>query len=536
MEQIISTIGQIAKIDKLPARVSLSAVPNYMQVSSKNTEEAKIEPIIIEIGDVDWQLGEQDLPKLMLTITSLHDKTAHKFYGTTTANQVNASTFFINKGQTHITTENLKSCLMKNNFISSNFELNVSFNTNKLYIKPMGVGEGYGFTLKSEEVKFIASPEQTFTFPSQDTIDNGKNDAYIELDVYSNSPVKLGETYDRNNIQHQGKYMTTIQKAYFKQPLWFNLNATFGNSTSYSIDVLKKQNTGWQDAGSAKNFYFMGYKNDGVNKQPFCYSDIFYVINGYGRNLENNEMEKYVYADQLSEMIYPLTHQPTLTHVKEQIHFFNFLASKAGQEDLTLTLIYKLYTQSGTYIDSIMGNQLPKKDFKTVNTIKLDIDQAMKAANNVGIVKVCLSDGNKEVSHPLTYRILPYSLHKVRDFAFLNALGGWSSFGFADNLETNFSTSNETIFKTQTPDFNISSQIESVYSIESKEKFTIQTMPIRPEVAEWLREMSTSQAVYELDSERYIIVDEMKIKYNTGDDLVLVEMKYRYSDAYNGRI
>lgn len=533
---MINTLDNKANIDKQPAQVSLSAVPNYMQISSSMPENSVIEPIKLTIGNTSWQEDPEDDAKLMLTITSLIDNTEHKFYGTMIENKISANTFFIKKEKAEITAQNLKSCLMKNNFITSNFELNIPFNTKILSIKPMGVGECYGFKIKSEDANFLDTPEKTFTFESNDTIDNGKGNALIELDVYTDSPVTLGETFEPTQAKHQGKYMTTIQKAYFKQPLWFNLNATFGNSTRYTIDFLDKEKKGWLDAGTCRNFHFMGFKNDGVNKEPFCSSQMFYVLNGYGRNLEENDMENYIYTAEEQKVISPLTLQPTLTHIKGQTQLFNFIASKPNNPKGSVALVYKLYTQSHQEIDQIVAHEIEYNKLNIVNTIRLEIDEMMKDIPNVGIVEVCLLSNNAEVSAPLTFHILPNCLHKVKDFAFLNSLGGWSSFGFMDNKGIDFSTSSETIFKTQTPDFTISSQIESVYNKESKEHFTVQTMPIRPQVAEWLKEISTSQAVYELDSKRYIIVEDMKIKYNTGDDLLRVEMKYRYSDSYNGRI
>ncbi|SBW07338.1 hypothetical protein KL86DYS2_13146 [uncultured Dysgonomonas sp.] len=58
-------------------------------------------------------------------------------------------------------------------------------------------------------------------------------------------------------------------------------------------------------------------------------------------------------------------------------------------------------------------------------------------------------------------------------------------------------------------------------------------MPVRREVCNWFKEMSASRMVYELATQRYIIVDEMNIKPNSKDELYRVEMKYHYSDSYN---
>lgn len=550
----------IAKISKKPQQVSLSGVPNYIEFENRYSKSNDFIDFSIGILFGHYKLSPEEDRKEILTITEIETNEKYILYGTDKKDKVNDNTFFINTTKESII-ENFRVCLLKNKFISSNFKLSTLFELDMdnefsgdiyLHFKSLGTGKQYNFTIDISGYEIFLMPEEhrtsdvsyyQFVFESQnsDTITNGEKDVKIELDVFSNSDLQLGNIFSPQNENHQGTYFTTIQKSYFNQPLWFNLNSTFGNNTSSSNQFLHTE--GWCDPGTVKDFRFVASRNNGYEKEPFYISDIFYVIKGYGRNLDNHNLDDYIFDYNKCNIIKPLTNQPILTHAKGQSHFFNFIASKNITNGHSLHLIYRLYTQSGKYIDSLIADELTYRNCKTLNTVKLKIDEAIGDHKNIGKVKVYLTKGSSEaskddlqVSEELTFHILPQCLHCIKDFAFLNPLGGWSSYGFIDNTAVNLSSSANTIFKTQTPYSTISSEIEAVHTKEVKEQFTVQSMPVSVEVAKWLQEMSTSEAVYELSTKRYIIVDEMKIKYNTNDELVRVEMKYRYSDSYNGLI
>lgn len=551
----------IAKISKKPQQVSLSGVPNYIEFENLEPENGTPIRFTIGINSEYITLGEKEESRKVLTITNTQAKEEYIFYATDKKKYVDDRTFYVNCEQ-HIITENLKTCLLKNSFISNNFFLKTSFYTEDSHefevygriidFLSMGVGEKYNISIKLEQDldffeidnSFYDSEvgEYIFTSTSKDSIarEDGINTS-IDLDIYTNTKIPLGGNPTDSPFDIQGNYLTSIRKTYSYQPLWFNLNSTFGNNANYSSQFLHTDE--WNDPGTVKNFHFIAYRNDGINREPFYVSDIFYTIKGYGRNLDNHDLKDYILDYSKNNLIKPLTNQPPLTHVRGQKHFFNFIASKSYKNTDSVFLIYRLYTQSGKYIDSFIADELTYGNCKTLNTVKLKIDEAIGKHKNIGKVKVYLTKGSSptskddlQVSEELTFHILPDCLYRVKDFAFLNPLGGWSSYGFIDNTEVNLSSSANTIFKTQTPYSTISSEIEAVHTKEVKEQFTVQSMPVSVEVAKWLQEMSTSEAVYELSTKRYIIVDDMKIKYNTNDELVRVEMKYRYSDSYNGLI
>lgn len=545
------------------AKVSLSGLPNFQIFKSKESGKGKkvnfelrvVANSFIPSGDKGYES--------VLRITDVSAKEPYEFKATNNPEQVNSSTFFVHS-KSYITAENLKVCLMSNKFIASNFKVTVKISNNVpqdiVCIESLGAGSMYDVEVISFNPDLLVSSlgvDGSYSSLSKDSIDvDGTNSVNIELDIYTDNNLFIGEQFDSVTHNETGRYMTTISKAYYGQPLWFDLNSTFRNSVAYSDQFLTA--TEWCDAGTAKDYRFIAYTTDGVNKAPFYMSDVFHVLKGYGRNLDIHKanegaftyhMEKYLFNKNATEkdatLIEPLTTQPILTHVLGQAQYFNFISTKKEKESYDLNLIYELYTQSMQPIlvndNACIRHMQNRHNFSTVSTIRLDIDHYLEAYPNVGVVKVYLGRGLQAISNPQVYNVLPSMLHNVKSFAFLNSLGGWSSYGFVDNTEVDFSTSGETIFKTHTPDYQIYSQIESVTNKEVTEKFTVQTMPIHPQVADWLKEMSTSEAVYELDTKtnqnhRYVVLEEMKLKHTEQDGLVRVSMKYKYSDSFNGRI
>lgn len=356
-------------------------------------------------------------------------------------------------------------------------------------------------------------------------------DYEIQLDVYRDTGIFLGED-DKTAL---GTYVTTLSKAYTAQPLWFDVNAIAQNIYKDEfIDAI-----GWCDPGTVADHRFVAKRFNGYNTDTFYISDVLYTVTGYTRNLERNDLSAYIYNTIENNRVKPLTRQPRLTHIKGQAHYFSFLlsdpyhSSRGAEINDKISLLYKLYTQSGNYLTTIKAYERDLSKMKVANTIRLNLDWATDQAERVGRVDVYLARKGVAVSEALQFDILPACLHKVNDFAFLNSLGGWDTFNFGGMEQTDFKTETTTINKMQTPGYKVKSQLESVYSKEVTEQFIAQTAPINAEVVDWLKELASSVAVYQLATKRYIIIDELNIKHNSRDDLFTLQMKYHYSDTYN---
>jgi len=529
----------IAKESETPAIVSLSSNPNYIQFESLN-DPSENKHIEISLQVLDTSV---DLEKTEIVIVESRYNARHELIGTRSRSEVNNSTFFIHEDKA-ITAENIRACLMSDIFFRSNFYMTIPAvnNTSSLdngatiIIKSIGTGANYAFTFEAINNSFIKLTGNPSNTSNNDTINNGAGDCEIDLELYRDTNIFLGVDDTPQNSVSIGSYITKLTKAYYNNPIWFDLNSLIGSSKVFSSDFLSFDS--WSNTGTVTDFRFIARKFDGVNREPFYISNALYAITGYNRNLEANDLSEYVYNTQVKNIVKPLTKQPTLNHIKGQRQYFNFLLSdpdrniNLGAGEYNLGIMYKLYSQSRKLIGRVIAHEQNRKLFNIANTIRLDIDGAIEDYN-VGYVEVCLCRSGVEISDPLKFTILPECLYKINDFAFLNSLGGWSSFNFSGTETTDFKTSTNVISKTQTPKHTISSEIESVYSKEVDEKFIAQTMPINETVANWLKELSSSIAVYELSTKRYIIVDELNIKPNSKDELFRLEIKYHYSDSYN---
>lgn len=509
-------------------------------------------------------LGYNNITKF--TITEERTKTPHVFEGTTDIADIGGGKFYL--GPRALTplpiwdlsqiAESLRNCLQENDFMGTNFDITIPPVRNsdgtfgkgtKIKIKAKGNGGDYAFKLEPEDavnfskdfINVTGNPEEIV---SNDSIAEGYSPVEIHLDIHKDTGVFLGMD-DTPNEGNMGTYVMTLTKAYSYTPLWFNTNIL--KSDKIFLDFSKTSR--WFNPGTVQDYRFTAKRFIASDKHYenslFLYSNVHYAITGYQRTLEKNDLSNYIYDMENDNIVKPLTSQPELFHSKGQNQYFNFILSDSSHYNFLsgkLGITYKLYTQSGRYMAERTTHAQAISDFNIINSIKLNIDEAMDGYDNIGLVEVYLSHlyPNEEIfsiiSKPISFRILPECMYPVNDFAFLNSLGGWSSFNFPGTAQTDFKATTNTIYRTHTPDKNIHDTIESVYNKEVEEKFTVQTMPITREVCDWLKELSTSKAVYELSTERYIVVDELNIKQNSKDDLFRLEMKYHYSDSYNGAV
>ncbi|MDR1501612.1 MAG: hypothetical protein LBT43_04070 [Prevotella sp.] len=512
-------------------------------------EVSRFNDFIVRIGDPADTYNKDDNPFIDITLqhgTIAHDSDneltfkeyltgiKHTFYYTTDKSKVSSNTYFA--GSTiKITTENLRACLINNSFLRNNFDIIIlPSSPDKIEMKSKGTGNKYAFSVEKNPLSIKITGDPLLT-TDNDSLTKDFGDCEIQLDIYKDTGILPGI----KDYTKMGTYATTLSKSYFGMPLWFDMNTMWANTNTYSDKFLEGK--GWHNTGTMTDFRFVAKRFNGVETETFYHSDVLFALTGYDRNLEKNNLSEYVYDISRNNEAEPLTRQPVLTHIRGQKQYFNFILSDPAPESndtqCKLGILYKVYTQADSYLDYEVSDVQDKGKYNAVNTACLDIDKVvLDKYAKAGIVRVYLCRDGKAVSKALTYRILPDCLYKVNDFAFLGSLGGWCSFNFGGTEQTDFKSETTTIHRTQTPEYTTSSRIESVFNKDVTEQFTVQTLPINREVAEWLKEISASIAVYELSTKRYVIVDELNVKHNSKDDLFVLQMKYHYSDSYNARI
>ena len=571
-----------------PDRFTLVHNANFIRFSDKgNKKQNRPVSLRLEVKATAFPGTEEEQPitdTALAAITNIRIKESKTGYeytirGTYEKGMVNSHTFFIARQNDTIeglpgkltqeealgvSARNLCACLRDKAFFRNNFDISVPVEIKSgseqvkeghvVDILSKGCGAQYDFSI-SYHCDFLKStplPEQNENIcrlelksVNRDSIDSGTGDFRIELDIYTDTGVFPGGS-SLPVKERRGEYLVSMTKSYFGNEIWFDPNTLLSRKADYSTAFL--ENTGWVDAGTACDYRFVAKRMSGMLHEPFYYSDILYAINGYGYTLANNNLQEYVFDTIKREKIKPLTNRPVTTHTKGQKHYFNFIledslhSSESSLQKLPIGLLYRFKTQSGEYLAQEVAHMQTQDKFGIVNTIEAGLDKIMEIAaaqitggeKQIGRVEVMLCCNGVEVSYPVTFEILPSRLHTVSDFVFLNRLGGWDSFGFGQINAYEFKSSTPVIYKTQQPGYKTYDQIRSVTQKNITEQYTARTLPVTLEVAEWLREMGASTAVYELSTKRYIVIDGFTQKYDPSDNLFEIEMKYHYTDSYNG--
>lgn len=528
-------------------KITLAHNPNFVTFKNKNSVKV---PVSISLFVIATYAGGEEYPEATeFSIVEVATGIKHTFKGTNNKENLNSNIFLLSTDAS-ATAENIRIALMKDSWLKNNFEITIPFSINgtnisngrRIYITSKGAGEQFTFTFEKLNSTFLSLDGNPSQSSNSDSIDSGKGNTEIELELYTDTNCFLG-VKDLPTSADFGTYTTTLSKHYFQDALWFETNNLLSKKVSYKTDFLTSSD--WVDSGTYTDYRYIAKTFDGETRTPFYISNVLYVLNGYDYTLNENDLTDYVYDTLYPTVVKPLTNTPDKDYVIGQTEFFNFILSDT-QHNITIApefnfgLTYKYYTPSGDYIATINKQAKNRKLMNVVNTIKLnpDIESVEKTytGRTVGSFTVCLNKDNTPISNELKYNVVPECFNKTNEFAFLNKLGGWDSFNFGSTWSSEFKTDSSTIYKTLLPDFKISSEIESVFKKEVEEQFIIQSDMIDYNTVEWLRELAASKVVYELDTLKYVIVDDLNLKYNDDDDTYQVEMKYHYSDTFNGII
>lgn len=524
-------------------KITLAHNPNFVIFKNKNSTKV---PVAISLFVSTTYAGGDEYPEATeFSIVENSTGIKHTFRGTNKKENLNSNTFLLNSLQS-ITAENIRIAFMKDSWLKNNFEITIPFNINgtnikngnTIYITSKGAGEQFTFTFEKLNRSFLTLSGNPSQSSNSDSIDGGKGKTEIELELYTDTNCFLG-VKDLPTEADFGTYTTTLSKHYFQDELWFETNNLLSKKVNYKTDFLTSSD--WVDTGTYTDYRYIAKTFDGETRTPFYISNVLYVLNGYDYTLNENDLTDYVYDTLYPTVIQPLTNAPDKNYVIGQTEYFNFILSDMQHNinispEFNFGLFYKYYTPSGDYITTVNRQNKNRKKMYIVNTIQLnpDIETIEKNSNKtVGSFTVALNKDNTPISKELKYNVVPECLNRTNEFAFLNKLGGWDSFNFGGVWSTEFKTDASTIYKTLLPDYKISSEIESVFKKEVEEQFSIKSDIVDYNTVEWLRELAASKVVYELYSLKYVIVDDLTLKYNDDDDNYQVEMKYHFSDNFN---
>jgi len=477
------------------------------------------------------------LTRLVITAP---DGTVHNFNGTTDREAVGGNVFYVST-DTSDTAENLRQALLADPWLNANFEIIIPFvwqggnvsNGNVINIKSKGAGDDYEFTLTapnnaSNSAYLITWVSTTST--NNDSISGEASTAEIDVDVYIDPDVFLGQDDRPINAAKIGTYLTTLSKTYAGTPVWFELNALFNQYPGYNLPTGL---SGWFNTGTISIYRFVA-KVKAINSFAFYQSNALYVVNGYGRVSDTLDLQDYVYE---AGSVKLLTNKPKTPYVIGQREYLNFIFKDTQRDvsepiDFSLQIVYRAYSTAGDYLGTIYDHQKARATFNIVNTCVLNIDQVLNDYPTAGLVKVALARGTAIVSNDLEYEIRPDCLHELNAFTFLNRLGGWDAFNFDAETQDEIKPENETYNKTLTPAFTKGDSLETVYATTLNNTLTIEGAPVSNEVAEWLKELAAARTILDKDG-NYLIIEDFTLK-QTGatSNQHVPTIKYRLSENY----
>lgn len=519
-----------------PKIVTLAATPNFVEFASSTTGKTFLEyNVQVNIGP-----GAEDIEELTLLRFTEPSGTVHAFHGVDNPDDVGGSAYYISTIESE-TAENLRGALLANRWIKANFEIKIPFawsgstptNGKVLNIKSKGAGIEFNVDITAPNNTGNAAYTITAvnaTSYNNDSISGENVTAEIELDVYVDANVFLGQNDVPNTNDKIGTYAVTLQKTYGGVPLWFELNTLFAQYAAFNRPLGAY---GWFNTGTARTYRFIAKKR-ALNSFSFYQSNALFVINGYGYPSEELDLTPYVYNNNTIKL---LTNKPRTTYTRGQKEYLNFLFSDPNRgtgspSDYSVRPVYKVYSPSDTVLGTQYGPAINRGSLSIVNTCALDMDALLDLYPTAGILRVGLARGEAEISDFIEYQVRPDCLHILNQVTFLNRLGGWDTFNFdaVDRIESK--PDSETYQKTVTPAYTRGESIETVLSTSLEKTITIEGAPVTDEVADWLLELSAARVV--LDGEgNYLIKEDFTIPKNeTGVNMRIPTIKYRLSENF----
>lgn len=460
----------------------------------------------------------EELPAVaQLIFTESISGTKHTIQGTTNKKLLvgNKNYFYLNNDPV-ITCNNLVQALLANSFFKSNFIFTII--NNKLTLQGKRKNPHFSFKL-DYNTTFCTANTANYVISNTNTLYNST----VELDVYRND-----------------EFITTVSKSYIDGDVWFDINNILNRVIkSYPTCLFNSNNI--VDSGSTMQYKYYSKRIKDFDTEYINFSDYKYVVDGFVRTLEANDIDDYIYSPEIDDEVSILTNNLNrIYNIGEDISA-NLIVSPKYDADYVgsfkIGLLIKYYENNRLVkediIDTDKGENLINSVYITAD--KIDINDRTQF---IDVAFVRIPDESPEDYYEISNYIRYTILRECNDsygFMFLNKLGGWDIYYFNSDHSTEFKTDATTSFKTIQPNYKVSDTYERVERKEVDETFVIKSM-VNKETAEWLKELSTSKYVYSLfDNNRYVIVKDFDL--SIGDkDLFEVTMKYTYADTYNTNI
>lgn len=310
------------------------------------------------------------------------------------------------------------------------------------------------------------------------------------------------------DIFSDGKYITTLEKNFYKDSCSFNLSpvlttfAVLGHARQYTIDVSSIKNGTYTSIGSiAANYIIPGYMcNQGEKYIPLGNSIIIAqnVSRGASRSTTNNTL-LYVYGNSIPLSYYAMPGSTAVT-VTYRTSAFNVIATESfshsyGSDRLHNTTISlnATHMQSAFYVDVAIGG----------NVLRYNVIKPKKAT---------------EYYQRIYWR---------------NSYGGVSFFDFtgarSETRDLSVSTYEKNIFDYYTSQKN---ELEKIYDNEVKYNVTLKSHLFENDGKYLFNDLAQSSDVWtEINGQTYaIIIDNISVdELSDRNNIYEATVRYRYS-------
>lgn len=502
-------INNIANITE-PARLSLSGLPNFIQIASRTGGGSAYRGRITPTSQTSISVTVVDKAGGSRTITGTTDKTA-----------VGGSVFYISTNPLE-TTENIKAALLNDAYISANYTVfsDISWNdgapeVNGVLMVALEWGQEYNLVMTASGATI-----GTANGNMNDSIKGSEPMVTISADVYA---VESRYIQDLPPNGEPGKHIVTLSKTYSGSPIWFDLNGVAAQNLGFE-DPMKPINT-WFGTGTYSAIRALLRKGNEV-QTPFFVTEILYTLSGYGNLSDERELAGRAFR---AAPVKTLTDRPETPYMKGQREYINF-ARGAALGGKVMQIIKRAYNGSGAYLGSRTVAGLRFENAFIINSCAFNFDDLLNAYPTAVKLTAALIMNGSIASEVLEYTVNPECFHSENVFHFINRYGGWDTFNFDGTIETSSKPENETYQRTVTPQYDAAHGVEGVYLSDVETVVAVEGAPVNSEIAEWLRQFAAAKVILNNEGRR-IILEEFNLKISPGE-MVVPAFKYRYSDDY----
>lgn len=239
--------------------ITLSDCPTILTVSNTGTGD-----------NASAYINVNNLSSISLGTEYYIEINGEKIYSTTDINKSLGRNFYItnqsNVSNQNIIASKIVSALKNINSLDVNYNIYQYFRdgalNNSVQIKAKEIGSKFNLTIKTNMPTGVLTISTT-NGSNTDTLANGKNNKIL-IDIYT----KHGDTQNRINSNNTelGKYVTTLEKTYYKDSLSFDLSpflttiANHSETTQFNIVIYSIVDTVLTTIGVLMNNYVsVGY-------------------------------------------------------------------------------------------------------------------------------------------------------------------------------------------------------------------------------------------------------------------------------------